>query len=143
MSTTKQLVEDSKDVINDCISEVMVKISNQLPPLYSQNLAEFAKEIFESKGTAHGRNWQPNEESTAKKKKGLNRRNYDTGELERTLTEDGFLVNEDYMDELGEGYHFANMVGDGVNRFDDIGKREEDKAEILERSLQQLVKEYK
>lgn len=141
MADTK-FIDASIDSVNLCINEVFNKIASKVEPTYSHELANYAKEIFDSKGTVHGRNWQPNTESTAKRK-GKNHRNVDTGELEDIMTTDGFLMNDDYMDELDEGYHFANLVGEGQNRFDDIGQREEDKDELIDRTVKTIIATYK
>lgn len=141
MANTK-FIDASIDSVNLCINEVFDKIASKVEPTYSHELANYAKEIFDSKGTVHGRNWQPNTESTAKRK-GKNHRNVGTGELEDIMTTDGFLMNDDYMDELDEGYLFANLIGEGQNRFDDIGQREEDKDELIDRTVKTIIATYK
>ena len=135
-------IESSNKAVDGCINEVFDKIAVMVEPTFSKELANFAKEIFDSKGTVNGRNWESNTESTAKKK-GFNHRNVDTGDLQNTLTADGFLMNDDYMNELPEKYHFANEVGDGINRFDDIGKRESDKEILIDRTVKSVVENYK
>lgn len=140
-----KFIDASIESVNLCINEVFDKIASKVEPTYSHELANYAKEIFDSKGTVHGRNWQPNTESTAKRKD-KNHRNVDTGELEDIITTDGFLMNDDYINELAdyhEGYHFANLVGDGQNRFDDIGQREEDKDELIDRTVKTIIATYK
>lgn len=138
-------VGSSEKLVNDAISEVFNKIAEKVEPTYSRELANFAKEIFDSAGHANGREWQPNADSTVKRK-GFNHRNVEDGVLEQTITEEGFLMQDDYMDELislNEGYEYANAVGDGQNRFDDIGKRPEDQEEIMQRTVKDIVENYK
>lgn len=137
-----KFIDASLKVVDDCVNEVFLKISEQIEPTYSKELAQFAKEIFDSKGTVNGRSWQSNTPST-EKRKGKNHRNVNTGELEETLTTEGFLMNDDYMDELDDKYHFANDVGDGANRFDDIGQRETDQEIIAERTIKKIAENYR
>lgn len=135
-------IDSSNNAVDNCINEVFDKIAVLVEPTYSKELANFAKEIFDSAGHENGRSWDNNTESTAKRK-GFDHRNRDTGFLENEMTTDGFLMDDDYMDKLDEKYHFANDVGDGKNSFDDIGQRESDQEILVERTINSVVENYK
>jgi hypothetical protein len=139
------LIKSSEKIVDDAINEVFNKIANRVNPVYTHELANFAKEIFDSAGQDNGRNWHDNVESTIKKK-GFNHRNVDSGLLESIITEEGFLMQDNYMEELesiDSGYAFANESGNGANKFDDIGQRESDKEEIMNRTIQNIVENYR
>lgn len=116
------------------IEEVAIQINTIVKNEHPKILAQLAKEIFDSRGHSHGRNWDDNTPATAKRK-GKNHRNVDTGLLQETLEQDGFLMQDNYMDDLPQSspdrnYKYANY---GNNKFDDIGRTENDKLWVKER----------
>lgn len=124
------------DQINLLISDTITIIDEVINRTYPRDLSILAEEIFDSKGTTHGRMWESNAPST-RKRKGFDHRNVDTGALEEALTTDGFLMNDNYMDELGainEGYLYASDLAP----FDDIGRTKEDKSWIREQIIKDL-----
>lgn len=126
----KKLIEDTANEVAEIVQEEHPKI-----------LAGLAKEIFDSVGQAHGRNWESNKPSTIKKKK-FDRRNYETGELMRTLTTPGELENDNYIDALPTKYQYANKVNSPNNKFDDIGRTDEDDAYISDKLAEKITARF-
>lgn len=137
-------IDSSNKAVDGCINEVFEKIAVLVEPTYSKELANFAKEIFDTAGHANGREWLPNSEEWAEEK-GFNHRNRHTGKLEEQLTTDGFLMDDDYMNNLDDAdrYWRANNIDDRANRFDDIGKRESDQEILVERTIKSVTENYK
>ncbi len=141
------------------IQESITKIDEIIEKEYPLILATLAREIFESKGQSHGRHWEPNTEST-KKRKGSDYPNIETGQLEDYLTTPGFLEDDNYMANLPtpqrtgkakggmnhqknysntNNYEYANAL----RPFDDIGKTADDE-EFIERQLEiAITAQYK
>jgi hypothetical protein len=119
-------------IISHSISVINEVVKRTLP----HDLSNLAQDIFDSKGTTHGRMWESNAPST-KKRKGFDHRNVETGALEDALTTDGFLMDDNYMDELGqinERYLFANDLAP----FDDIGRTKDDKEWLREQLIRNI-----
>lgn len=142
--------------IEELINQSVLKIDGIAKSAYPNELAKLAEEIFASGGKSHGRNWADNTAST-QKRKGGNSPNIDTGLLEHTLTQTGFLQNDDYMDKLPKpiksksskgkksnssddpnGYKFANKM----RPFDDIGKTDDDKEWVVKEVIKRIISEY-
>lgn len=132
--------------LEDAIKKIVENASNQIVDVikteHPKILATLAKEIFDSKGTTHGRQWESNKSSTVRIK-GFDHRNYETGNLEGMLTDPGFLEDDDYMSKLGMSerggdYTKISQIGGGVNRFDDIGKTDNDETYIGEQLAQKI-----
>ena len=131
--------------IEELINQSVLKIDEIAKSAYPNELAKLAEEIFAGGGKSHGRNWADNTTST-QKRKGGNSPNIDTGLLEHTLTQTGFLQNDDYMDKLPtpsksknpQGYEFANKM----RPFDDIGKTDDDKEWVVKEVIKRIISEY-
>ncbi len=151
------IAEAVKKVIDQTSQKILEIVKKEHPLI----LAELARDIFQSSGQSHGRNWQPNSEATVEgfygtsssgkkikvKGKGFNRRNYETGQLMETLMEPGFLEEDNYIENLPSpkrgssyGYQAANDFNAPQNRFDDIGKTAQDQ-EYIEEQLEQKITE--
>lgn len=122
--------------VDDTINQIITIVKTQVPEI----LGNLAKEIFDSKGQSHGRNWEANKPSTIARKKGSNP-NIETGILEQYLTQPGILEDDNYMGYLPSppndsqnGYKFANAM----RPFNDIGRTPEDE-EWIERQLEQKL----
>lgn len=151
------IAEAVQRIIDQTSQKILEIVKTQHPLI----LAELARDIFQSSGQSHGRNWQPNSEATVEgfyktssggkkikvKGKGFNRRNYESGQLMETLMSPGFLEDDNYMENLPSptrgssyGYQAANDINSFQNRFDDIGKTEQDK-EYIEEQLELKITE--
>lgn len=119
------------------IQPTVVKIQEIVNQEQPKILSQLAKEIFDSAGTTHGRHWDVNTESTAKRK-GKNHRNVDTGLLQSTLEQDGFLMQDDYMASLPDKYNHANY---SPNKFDDIGRTADDEQYVVDQLAIKIVSE--
>lgn len=137
------MLEELTDAINVQIEDMNNKIDRIVQLQYPILLSQLAKEIFDSKGKTHGRNWDGNKPSTIKRK-GFDHRNVETGLLETTLEQPGFLVDDDYMFHLPDakgnhGYKFANSYAP----FDDIGRTSNDEDWINTRLAEEIQNDFK
>lgn len=153
-------MDELSQAINTIIDNSVSKINEIVKKEHPKILAKLAKEIFESVGQSHGREWQPNTSATVNgfyskspsgisfhvKGKGFNRRNYETGQLMNTLTEVGFLEDDNYMENLptaprgnSYGYKAANSINSFQNRFDDIGRTPDDEEYISNQLAEAII----
>jgi hypothetical protein len=130
-------IQEQIDLI---ISESVFLINEVIERSVPKDLSNLAQDIFDSKGGTHGRMWESNAVST-KKRKGFDHRNVETGALEAALTTDGFLMDDNYMDELAqinEGYLYANALAP----FDDIGRTKDDVSWLREQIIKDIKSVY-
>ena len=136
------LTESIQGIIDESISKVDAIIKVEYP----QDLSLLAKEIFDSAGKTHGRNWLDNTESTTKKK-GKNHRNVESGDLQLYLETPGVLEQEDYMTSLPtpkrskdpNGYIYANNLA----KFDDIGRTPDDEQWLEQKLTEAIINGYR
>lgn len=128
------------------IQESMQQVTKIAEEQFPIQLAKLAREIFDSAGTTHGRNWTSNRPSTVKKK-GFDHRNTETGELGDYLSTPGVLLDDDFMENLpvsprsksSNGYLYANDDG----KFEDIGQTEDDLEFVAEQMARQIAQNYR
>jgi hypothetical protein len=140
------VIKKSEPQVDRIIGSLTALIEDTAKDTLPKILSQLAKEIFDSKGTTHGRQWDENSPSTARAK-GKNHRNVDTGLLQDTLEQPGFLLDDDYMERLPQtypdrNYKYANY---SPNKFDDIGRTNDDEKYIeaqIEVALQEAVNKW-
>ena len=136
--------ELNTEVMND-INKIITQVDGIVVKYIPIELSKLAQEIFDSKGKSHGRSWDTNTVSTAKRK-GFNKRNVESGQLEDTLIGEGFLLDDDYMNNLptpdsgdSNGYFYANSRA----RFDDIGRTDDDDTWLKDQLIKDIINELK
>lgn len=141
---------DAKDnSLDTLIQEWIKQFDEKLKAVLPEATGKLAKNVMRSNG--NGRNWEANATST-KYNKGEDDPNHDTGLLEMTLSQPGFIMQDDYMAKLPKAdtrkirggkeygirkdpdYKWANKI----RRFDNIGETEKDE-EVLEKELEKLL----
>lgn len=130
-------IEDLNKQINQTIEEVNKTADKELPKAAVKLVAK----VFSPQGDNNGRNWKPNAPSTIKRKK-LSYPNIETGQLVYTLLEEGYILDDNYMDKLPtptrsgnpDGYAYANEM----REFDNIGRTPQDE-EFLEQQIEKVL----
>jgi len=125
------------------IEQAIMEVVNRIDDVAKKNLPEvtgkLAKHVFDSGGA--DRNWKANAPSTVKRKKSSDP-NIETGLLELTLSQPGFIMDDDYMVKLpvpprsgdSNGYIYANAM----REFDNLGRTPEDE-KYMEQKLEELL----
>lgn len=126
------------DNVEDAILTEINKITAKIDSLMPNVVNELAREIFSTQGQIDGRNWANNAPSTIKRK-GKNTPNIDTGNLEQLLSNNGTIMEDNYMDQvvaMNSGYEYAN----DMRPFDDIGRTVADEV-VMEKILEQKIQD--
>lgn len=129
-------MDEIEAVIMESIDKIKQVSKNALPEITSK----LVKKVFNEPGN-NGRDWDPNKSSTIKRKKSSDP-NIETGLLELTLTEPGFIIEDDYMNRLpiplrsnsSDGYLYAN----DMREFDNLGRTEQDE-QYIETKLEEIL----
>lgn len=129
-------MEEIEAQIMQTIEKIKQVSKSELPEI----TGKLVKKVFDEPGN-NGRNWSPNKESTVKRKKS-NNPNIETGLLELTLSQPGFIIEDDYMARLpvpprsnsSDGYQYAN----DMREFDDLGRTSQDE-EYIESQLEEIL----
>lgn len=128
----------------DQIEKAVMTTIDQIDALAKKDLPEvtskLVKKVFNGNGN-NGRNWKANAASTIKRKKSSDP-NIETGLLELTLSQPGYIIDDNYMNGLptpprsgsSEGYREANAM----REFDNLGRTPEDEA-YIEQQLEVLI----
>lgn len=128
------------DAIEKAVMDTVDKIDNVAKTALPGITTQLVKKVFNGNGN-NGRNWKPNAPSTVKRKKS-NDPNIETGLLELTLSQPGFIIDDAYMNQLPvpprsnsiEGYWEANST----RQFDNLGRTQQDE-EYLEQQLEVAI----
>lgn len=136
------ITDEINKLINDSVEDIRKEADNALLKATPKLVAK----VFNSGEGNNGRNWKPNAPSTIKRKK-HRAPNIETGDLMLALMEEGFILDDNYMDDLPipprtgdpNGYEYANEQ----RSFDNIGRTAEDE-KFLEHEIEQaLIDKYK
>lgn len=130
-------IENLTKQINQTIEEINKTADKELPKAAVKLVAK----VFSPQGDNNGRNWKPNAPSTIKRKK-LSYPNIETGQLVHTLLEEGYILDDDYMEKLPtpsrsknpDGYEEANAM----REFDNIGRTPQDE-DFLEQKIEEVL----
>ena len=128
------------DAIEKAIMDTVDKIDDVAKAELPKVTSKLVKKVFDGNGN-NGRNWKPNTPSTVKRKKSSNP-NIETGLLELTLSQPGFILDDAYMNKLPipprsnsiDGYSYANST----REFDNLGRTQQDE-EYLEQQLEVAI----
>lgn len=123
--------------INKINDEIVKKADDIVTAEQPIILSQMATDLFNEQGAFNGRQqWADNLPSTIKRK-GRNSPNIDTGLLENTMETTGFLMQDNWQQEvfaINEGYEKA----DAMRKFSDLGETEADNEYMVEKLTEAL-----